>query len=239
LEETGDDVKSIGAEILALVGGKVCPQLIDYYGSCVFGSRVWIIMEFVDGGSLVDQMKKLGRSLTEGEIAIICREVLLGLQFLSLDGRIHRDVKAANILLSSTGQVKLADFGATGQLTETATKCQTIVGSPYWMAPEILLGSKYDGKADVWSLGITCIELVCGRAPHSEVHPLQVLRLIPSRAAPELSDFAQTKFTPEFTSFVRSCLQKDPVERPSVGDLLRGDFIKGAGKIQDLAALVG
>jgi serine/threonine-protein kinase 24/25/MST4 len=238
LEETADDIKAINAEIMALVNGQVCPQLIHYYGSCMFGSKVWIVMEFVDGGSLLDRMKKLGRNLSEAEIAIVCREVLLGLQFLSLDGKIHRDIKAANILLSSTGQVKLADFGATGQLTETVTKCQTVVGSPYWMAPEILTGSKYNGSADVWSLGITCFELSCGRTPHSEVHPLHVLRLIPLHAAPDLTAFVKDP-SPDFATFVQSCLQKDPDLRPLVGDLLRSSFIKSAGQVQQLAALVG
>jgi serine/threonine-protein kinase 24/25/MST4 len=237
LEQTSDDVKSINAEIMALVNGQVCPQLINYYGSCMFGSKVWIVMEFVDGGSLLDRMKKLGRHLTEAEIAIVCREVLLGLQFLSGDGKIHRDVKAANILLSSTGQVKLADFGATGQLTDTFTKCNSVVGSPYWMAPEIPLGSPYNGKADVWSLGITCFELACGRTPNSEVHPMQVLMLIPKKPAPQLLAFVKDA-SPDFVSFVNSCLQKDPDQRASVSDLLRTPFIKSAGQVQQLAELV-
>ncbi len=115
----------------------------------MLGTKLWIAMEYVDGGSILDKIKKSGKVLNEEQIAYVVHEVLLGLQFLNMQGKIHRDIKAANILLSKTGQVKLADFGATAQLTDTMTKCSTFVGSPYWMAPEVMTQPNYDGKADV------------------------------------------------------------------------------------------
>ena len=135
LEESKDDIQTINKEITALSHGKFCPQLINYYGSVVFGTKLWIVMEYVDGGSILDRIKR--KVLTEEEIAVVVKEVLSGLLYLSNEGKIHRDIKAANILLSRQGQVKLADFGATAQLTDTMTKCSTFVGSPYWMAPEV------------------------------------------------------------------------------------------------------
>jgi serine/threonine-protein kinase 24/25/MST4 len=149
LEESKDDIQTINKEITTLVNGKTCPQLINYFGSQVFGTKLWIVMEYVDGGSVLDRISQ--KPLEERQIAIIVKEVLSGLAYLSMDGKIHRDIKAANILISKSGQVKLADFGASAQLTDTMTKCSTFVGSPYWMAPEVMTQNQYDGKADVWS----------------------------------------------------------------------------------------
>jgi serine/threonine protein kinase len=258
LEETKDDIcasclshlrwflnpfpaATITREIQALVNGKSCPQLTSYYGSVVVGTKLWIAMEFLDGGSVLDKVRRaraqdacadvcccaqVNKSpLSEQQIAVVAREVLLGLQYLSTENKIHRDIKgaqchfclgsnpcveAANILLSKEGQVKLADFCASAQLTvratfqscdeltfrsqDTMTKCNTFVGSPYWMAPEILTQNKYDGKvcrsacrayrltprfqADIWSLGITCIEMTTGKPPLAEFPPLRVRPLV-------------------------------------------------------------
>jgi len=224
LEDSQDDVMIITREINA-IQGKTCPQLINYFGSCVYGTKLWIAMEYLDGGSVLDQLKLKG-SLKEKFIAIIIREVLLGLSFLNADGKIHRDIKAANILLSHDGLVKLADFGASRQLTDTMTKCDTFIGSPYWMAPEVMMQSTYDGKADVWSLGITCLEMADGKPPYSNVAPLKVMNLIVRDPPPELSGEC-SKF---FKNFVKSCLVKNPNQRASVQDLLKHPFIKTAKK---------
>ncbi len=130
LEESKDDIQTINREITTLANGKTCPQLINYFGSVVFGTKLWIVMEYVDGGSILDKISK--KPLEERQIAVIVKEVLSGLQYLSMDGKIHRDIKAANILLGKNGEVKLADFGASAQLTDTMTKCSTFVGVRYF-----------------------------------------------------------------------------------------------------------
>ena len=126
LETSKDDLFTITREINALSHGSHCPQLINYFGSTILGTKLWIGMEFVDGGSIYDFIKS--EKMTERKISIIIREILIGLQYLSLEGKIHRDIKCANVLLTKTGQVKLADFGASAQLTDTMTKCGTFVG---------------------------------------------------------------------------------------------------------------
>lgn len=181
LEDAEDDVAVIHREIQAMsingVGGDRGPQqLIKYYGSEMHGAKLWIVMEYIDGGSFLDVLKSLpnGR-LQEQHAAIVAREVLLGLQHLNREGQIHRDIKAANVLIKTDGTVKLADFGASRTLTNTMTKCNTFVGSPYWMAPEVMLQKDYDHQVDVWSLGITVYELVVGKPPLANVNPMSAL----------------------------------------------------------------
>jgi len=220
LEESKDDVQTICREITTLVSSS-CPQLINYYGSAVFGTKLWIAMEYVDGGSILDKIKKQGSPLTEDQIAYIVHEVLLGLDYLSRNGKIHRDIKAANILVSKTGQVKLADFGATAQLTDTMTKCSTFVGSPYWMAPEVMTQPSYDAKADIWSLGVTCYEMAHGHPPNATIHPLKVTMLIPRLPPPEVG----ANYSPEFQAFVKACCVKNPQARPDIPTLLKMPFV--------------
>lgn len=232
LEETKDDIMTINREIVALTQGKLCPQLTTYFGSCVFGTKLWIAMEYMDGGSVLDRVKK--KPLEEKYIAIIVHEVLVGLRYLFADKKIHRDIKSANILLAKSGQVKLADFGATGQLTDTMTKCNTFVGSPYWMAPEVMTNNSYDYKADIWSLGITCMEMATGRPPHARVHPLKVINIIPAEPPPKLEG---DEFSKEFKNFVSVCLIKDPKKRPDINLLLTHPFVLKAGSTEILKEL--
>jgi serine/threonine protein kinase len=185
--------------------------------------EMWIVMEFCKGGSMADLLE-FG-AVPEDVIRCVCASIVLGLQYLHGVANVcHRDIKCGNVLLTEDAHVKLADFGVSAELTNTLNKRKTVVGSPFWMAPEVIRESHYDGRADVWSLGITVIEMAEGTPPHSNLNPLRAIFVIPNKPAPTLAD--PDNWSPEMLDFVRCCCQKDPNQRYDSAQLSTHPFVK-------------
>eukprot|EP00019_Armaparvus_languidus_P008685 CAMPEP_0168589140 /NCGR_PEP_ID=MMETSP0420-20121227/5854_1 /TAXON_ID=498008 /ORGANISM="Pessonella sp." /LENGTH=458 /DNA_ID=CAMNT_0008624669 /DNA_START=331 /DNA_END=1707 /DNA_ORIENTATION=- len=205
-----------------------CPFVVRYYGHFIQkadkGWDMFIFMEFCSLGSLRDVLHVRKRGFEEPEIAMICRYVLLGLLYLHFNKKIHRDIKADNVLVNSAGEAKLADFGVSGQMEHTMAKKNTLIGTPVFIAPEVIVNDEgYNAKVDIWSLGITLIELAETVPPYHNQNPMTVLMTIPTAPPPVLKD--QDKWSPLFHSFLAACLTKDPEQRPAADMLLNHPFI--------------
>ncbi|XP_033332780.1 MAP4K3-like protein hppy isoform X11 [Megalopta genalis] len=226
--EPGDDFAIIQQEILMM---KDCrhPNIIAYYGSYLRREKLWICMEYCGGGSLQDIYHITG-PLSEIQIAYMCRETLLGLAYLHSMGKMHRDIKSANILLTEAGDVKLADFGVSAQITATINKRKSFIGTPYWMAPEVAAVERkggYNQLCDIWACGITAIELAELQPPMFDLHPMRALFLMSKSGfkPPTLKD--KDKWSPTFHNFVKVALTKNPKKRPTAEKLLQHAFFQG------------
>ena len=199
-----------------------------YHGSILCGEKLWIIMDYCHGGSIRTLMKS-GR-FEEKYCAVIIREILIALAFIHKCGIIHRDVKAANILVANDGSVQLCDFGVATQLAANHLKRNTFVGTPYWMAPEVITeGLSYNSKADIWSLGITVYEIVTGNPPYADQEPMRAIIMIPRSQPPRLEGSSSSGATKDFVAL---CCRESPNDRPSAEELSKSKFIKQVSKFQ-------
>uniref|UniRef100_A0A665W5C1 non-specific serine/threonine protein kinase n=1 Tax=Echeneis naucrates TaxID=173247 RepID=A0A665W5C1_ECHNA len=235
MDVTGDEEEEIKAEINMLKKYSHHRNIATYYGAFVkknppgIDDQLWLVMEFCGAGSVTDLIKNTkGNSLKEEWTAYICREILRGLTHLHLNKVIHRDIKGQNVLLTENAEVKLVDFGVSAQLDRTVGRRNTFIGTPYWMAPEVIAcdenpDATYDFKSDLWSLGITAIEMAEGAPPLCDMHPMRALFLIPRNPAPRLK---LKKWSKKFQLFIESCLVKSHTQRPSTEQLLKHPFIR-------------
>ncbi|XP_060920923.1 TRAF2 and NCK interacting kinase b isoform X7 [Labrus mixtus] len=235
MDVTGDEEEEIKAEINMLKKYSHHRNIATYYGAFIkknppgMDDQLWLVMEFCGAGSVTDLIKNTkGNSLKEEWIAYICREILRGLTHLHQHKVIHRDIKGQNVLLTENAEVKLVDFGVSAQLDRTVGRRNTFIGTPYWMAPEVIAcdenpDATYDFKSDLWSLGITAIEMAEGAPPLCDMHPMRALFLIPRNPAPRLKS---KKWSKKFQSFIDSCLVKSHSQRPSTEQLLKHPFIR-------------
>jgi len=210
------------------------PAIIRYIGSYFCGHELWIVMEYMAGGSLTELLSY--QCLTEPQIAAVCKECLMALAYIHHNHRVHRDIKSDNVLLGSNGAVKLADFGYMAQLTEETNKRHSVVGTPYWMAPELIRGHSYDFKVDVWSLGIMAIECAEGEPPYLEYPPLRALFLIATNGPPSLKE--PQKWSDSFKHFLSRCLDMEVEKRASADELLQHPFLQKACSLSELAPLI-
>ncbi|ORY44801.1 Pkinase-domain-containing protein [Rhizoclosmatium globosum] len=192
--------------------------LVEYYGSYLRDAELWIVMEYCGAGSVSDLMEFCNMTLSEDQISVVCRYALKGLAYMHSMRKIHRDIKAGNILINTRGEAKLADFGVSGQLSDASSKRQTVIGTPFWMAPEVIQEVGYGTPADIWSLGISCIEMADGRPPYHDIHPMRAIFIIPTKPPPRLED--EERYSKVFRSFVARCLTKDQKARPTAEELL-------------------
>jgi len=237
--EASEEVGSLEQEV-AIMKRCECPYIVNFRGAWLKEDNIFIAMEYCGGGGVLDIMKAMKITLNEEQIAVVCRETLRALTYVHAQLLIHRDVKAGNILLNHRGQCKLADFGVSYIMDAAMDRAKTILGTPYWMAPEVVdtQEEKYDSKADIWSLGITAIEMAVGKPPYSNEPPLKVLLKVPKMDPPTLPEEVEDDYSDGFKDFIATCLVKDPKKRPTAQELLEHPWIKAAGTLRVTQALV-
>jgi serine/threonine protein kinase len=199
------------------------PHIIEYIDTFMTEKELWMVMEFMHGGALSILLSKC-KWLSEPEIALVCKCTLQGMQYLHSKHRMHRDIKSDNILLGIDGEVKISDFGFAAQLTQEINKRRSVIGTPYWMAPEVIKGHRYGLEADIWSVGITLIEMVDGQPPYITESALRAMLLISTRPSPR----PKRPHSSELADFISHFLDRDPSKRWTAAQLLEHPFLKSA-----------
>ncbi|XP_023221095.1 serine/threonine-protein kinase 10-like isoform X2 [Centruroides sculpturatus] len=235
-----DDLEDFMVEIDILTECRH-PNIVELIEAFFYESKLWMLIEFCEGGALDSIMLDLEKPLSEPQIRYLCHEICVALDFLHKNKVIHRDLKAGNVLLTLDGGVKLADFGVSAKNKSTMQKRDSFIGTPYWMAPEVVLcetfrDNPYDYKADIWSLGITLIELAQMEPPNHELSPMRVLLKIQKSDPPTLDQ--PSKWSKAFNEFLSLCLTKDPQQRPNADELLKHPFITYASDKKPLKDLI-
>ncbi|KAM6907013.1 serine/threonine-protein kinase 10 [Xenentodon cancila] len=225
-------------DILAKCDHRYIVKLLDAF---YYDDKLWIMIEFCPGGAVDATMLELDRGLTEPQIQVVCRQMLEALDYLHSMKIIHRDLKAGNILLMLDGDIKLADFGVSAKNTKTLQRRDSFIGTPYWMAPEVVMcetmkDAPYDYKADIWSLGITLIELAQIEPPHHELNPMRVLLKIAKSEPPALEE--PRKWSKDFKDFLKKTLDKNPETRPTAAQMLEHPFVRSVMSNRPLMELV-
>jgi len=236
MQLNGESLKLLITEI-SIMKTSHHDNIVDYVESYIVEDQLWVVMEFMGGGCLTEVLEQFDSvKMTEAQMAYASRETLKALIYIHSLHRIHRDIKSDNILLGDNGSLKIADFGYAAQLTQKQQKRNTVVGTPYWMAPELIRGLDYGTQVDIWSLGIMVMEMAEGEPPYMEFPPLRALFLITTKGIPPLKE--PEKWSDEFQDFVSQCLVKEVEDRPSGEELLQHPFLKNACTAEEFVTII-
>lgn len=237
MQLSGESLKLLITEI-NIMKTSSHPNIVDYIESYIVEDQLWVVMEFMGGGCLTEVLEQFdyGVQMNEKQMAYVAYETLKALIYIHSLHRIHRDIKSDNILLGDDGSVKIADFGYAAQLTQKQQKRNTVVGTPYWMAPELIRGHDYGIKVDIWSLGIMIMEMAEGEPPYMEFPPLRALFLITTKGIPNLKE--PENWSTDFQDFIAKSLIKEVADRPTADELIKHPFLNNRCTPEEFVTII-